>query len=69
MSSTQTNGKKSGSGNNSTVNTPASTPVTSISNMQNGQSATQTSPPPNNNAPKYGKDFCVYYFCCCMGMR
>lgn len=54
MSSTQINGKKSGSGSNSIVNTPASTPVTSIANMQNGQSATPTSPP-NNNAPKYGE--------------
>lgn len=60
MSSSQTNGKKTGSGSNSMVSTPASTPVTNISN---GQTATQTSPPPNNNAPKYGKSLILCTNC------
>ncbi|XP_044260211.1 transcription factor mef2A isoform X2 [Tribolium madens] len=45
----QTNGKKSS--NSSTVNTPASTPVTNGNSQTISQS---TPPPPNNNAPKYG---------------
>ncbi|RZC34206.1 atrophin-1 [Asbolus verrucosus] len=50
MSATaQTNGKKSS--NSSTVNTPASTPVTNGNSQTISQS---TPPPPNNNAPKYG---------------
>lgn len=49
----QTNGKKSGgSSSSSAVNTPTPTPV---SNTTNGQNTAQSSPPPNNNAPKYGK--------------
>ncbi|GJQ85072.1 hypothetical protein Trydic_g3728 [Trypoxylus dichotomus] len=50
----QSNGKKNNSSGSSAVNTPVSTPVTSVASVSNGQSATQTSPPPNNNAPKYG---------------
>lgn len=49
------NGKKNNSSGSSAVNTPASTPVTSVASVSNGQSATQTSPPLNNNAPKYGE--------------
>ncbi|XP_056633886.1 putative uncharacterized protein DDB_G0271606 isoform X2 [Diorhabda sublineata] len=51
MSTTgQNNGKKSS--NSSTVNTPSSTPITTIAN---GTSTTNTqSSPPPNNAPKYG---------------
>lgn len=55
MSSGTANVKKTGSGNNSATITPASTPVATVVNMTNGQSSTQTSPPPNINAPKYGK--------------
>lgn len=47
--SSQTNGKKSS--NSSIVNTPASTPLTNTAQLNN----LQNSPPPNNNAPKYGK--------------
>ncbi|XP_018569962.1 deleted in azoospermia protein 1-like isoform X2 [Anoplophora glabripennis] len=49
--SSQNNGKKSS--NSSIVNTPSSTPLTGIANG-NTQANTQGSPPPNNNAPKYG---------------
>lgn len=45
--------KKGGSGGSSVVNTPAQTP-----NLPNGQAITHTTPPPNNNAPKYGKYMC-----------
>lgn len=45
----QQNGKKSS--NSSIANTPASTPVTSNGNAQ---AVIHNSPPPNNNAPKYG---------------
>ncbi|KAJ8911305.1 hypothetical protein NQ315_016999 [Exocentrus adspersus] len=48
--SSQNNGKKSS--NSSIVNTPSSTPLTSIANG-NVQANTQSSPPPNNNTPKY----------------
>ncbi|XP_044762872.1 pollen-specific leucine-rich repeat extensin-like protein 2 isoform X3 [Coccinella septempunctata] len=46
----QPNGKKSS--NSSIANTPASTPVTSSNG--NAQAVIHNSPPPNNNAPKYG---------------
>ncbi|KAJ8957946.1 hypothetical protein NQ318_001945 [Aromia moschata] len=49
--SSQNNGKKSS--NSSIANTPSSTPLTTIANG-NAQVNTQSSPPPNNNAPKYG---------------
>ncbi|KAG5885341.1 hypothetical protein JTB14_014359 [Gonioctena quinquepunctata] len=49
--SSQNNGRKSS--NSSIVNTPSSTPLTNIANG-NSQVSTQSSPPPNNNAPKYG---------------
>lgn len=51
----QSNGKKSS--NSSIANTPASTPVASNGNAQ---SIIQNSPPPNNNAPKYGEYFYVF---------
>ncbi|KAK9874326.1 hypothetical protein WA026_002677 [Henosepilachna vigintioctopunctata] len=46
----QANGKKSS--NSSIANTPASTPVTNTNG--NSQAVVHNSPPPNNNAPKYG---------------
>lgn len=52
---TNTNNKKCGSGGSasgSACNTPAQTPNTN--NIPNGQAITHTTPPPNNNAPKYG---------------
>lgn len=49
--SSQQNGKKSS--NSSIVNTPSSTPLTLANG--NAQANMQNSPPPNNNAPKYGK--------------
>lgn len=58
--SSQNNGKKSS--NSSIVNTPASTPLTNIANGNAQVNNLLNSPPPNNNAPKYGK--CFY---CCQG--
>lgn len=56
--SSQNNGKKSS--NSSIVNTPASTPLTNVANGNAQVNNLQNSPPPNNNAPKYGKD--LFYF-------
>lgn len=53
----QTNGKKSS--NSSAVNTPAGTPVTNGNSQNIPQN---TPPPPNNNAPKYGK--CAHFLPC-----